>query len=161
MKITTLIKSILILLIILSPSIITRREKKEKREKKEIKIKKDNGSSSALIFSNHKLKQDENKDKILTDEALKRIFSAIGYQKEQFSPCLEKIEVNSKKSILAILIHASKTGNISPLFIKKIKAFLGCPKMTGLGKKLKDFGNLNTIKSVSRHFSKRLFRILK
>ena len=145
MKITTLIKSILILLVILAPSPMTSGKP----------------VSSTNVFKNKKLLQDMNKDKILTDEALRRIFSSIGFTKAQFMPCLEKIEVRSKKSILAIIIKLTKNVKISNKLMEKLNVFLGCPQMKDLTRRLKDVSILKRLQSVTKNFSRRLFRFLK
>jgi len=70
-------------------------------------------NSLAKLFKDPSLKDNPNKDDLLTTQALTMILCAFNYQRNQIDQCLQKISTNNKKSILAVIMRRGDTNMVS------------------------------------------------
>jgi hypothetical protein len=84
-------------------------------------------NSLTAMFHDPNLKDNPNKDDMLTTQALTMILCAFNYQKSQIDQCLQKISLNSKKTVLSIIMRRADTNGVSEADIRLLNTSLaGC-----------------------------------
>ena len=142
MKINIPLKFILILLVVLSFCC-------------KFRIKSRNNEPNKLLFGKKELKDNPNREEMLTDEALKHILTELGYADDKITGCLKDTVVKDKHMILDAFIKSAKTGNVSDADIKNISDKFKCQQIVDINTKLSDKSIAGKLAEKIKIFTKR------
>ena len=91
------------------------------------------------LFRYKPLNDNPDKEKILTEEALKRLLTSLGYKSDDIITCLSKLNFIEKAKTLNSLITVIKTGLLDANKVNDLNKYWGkCPKLNDLSSKIID-----------------------